>query len=651
MRIHNRTTNRFIGRRQERDFFQAWLEHQDAPLTIITVTGISGVGKSTLLSEFIQLATDHSIMSLWLDGRGCAPTPAAFIEYISATISLDTMQDPPSYSLEPFIEASPHRRVALCIDNYEDLRLLERWITEAFLPKLPLQGIIIVLASRPAFSMNWYSNPLMKAAIHPIYLSNFTLEETASYWNAVEASSHDSIGSIYRITEGHPLALALTLNAVNQNHLPIDEEKFIVSQQISVQLLRELTHNELQPLVDVLTILHTANQELLSFALQMPVTMSDYQALKELSFIRITPHGLSLHDVARNHLLRDFKLREPDRLSVLRNQILKVLCNRLPLADKPLRRNIAAQMLLLCKDAMPNLNRSYADLSIEPPTSSLDVYREGDLPALQQLIDDWSTYSLDPGQVASYHQILDELSLQFPESIAVLRDSEGHLIGMSIVILLHQDSSRLLNTYFSNELAECCEPEVLSCSPDQADTYFALLVAAKNNWPGYTREELVGNLILDRLSLLGEGTRAVLVATNSHLKQFLQQLGFVLTPTVTRHCDTSYAQADVMSLDLRDNKFGDWVQSFLGNASSNGGSEGSIDDTADHRSAPILTSRELEVLQLIAEGSSNKEIANQLMVTIETIKTHVRKIFYKLNVDRRMKAVAVAKELLLLDDI
>lgn len=194
MRIHNRTTNRFIGRRQERDFFQALLEHQDAPLTIITVTRISGVGKSTLLSEFIQLATDHSIMSLWLDGRACAPTPAAFIEYISATISLDTMQDPPSY---PFIEASPNRRVVLCIDNYEDLRLLERWITEAFSPKLPLQGIIIVLASRPAFSMNWYTNPVMKASIHPIYLSNFTLEETTSYWDAVEASSHESIGSIY----------------------------------------------------------------------------------------------------------------------------------------------------------------------------------------------------------------------------------------------------------------------------------------------------------------------------------------------------------------------------------------------------------------------------------------------------------------------
>lgn len=109
--------------------------------------------------------------------------------------------------------------------------------------------------------------------------------------------------------------------------------------------------------------------------------------------------------------------------------------------------------------------------------------------------------------------------------------------------------------------------------------------------------------------------------------------------------------SDVLSLDLRNNKFGDWVQSFLENASSNGGSEGNKDDKLDLMSAPLLTSRELEVLQLIAAGSSNKEIANQLMVTIETIKTHVRKIFYKLNVDRRMKAVTVAKELFLLDDI
>lgn len=63
-----------------------------------------------------------------------------------------------------------------------------------------------------------------------------------------------------------------------------------------------------------------------------------------------------------------------------------------------------------------------------------------------------------------------------------------------------------------------------------------------------------------------------------------------------------------------------------------------------------LTPREREVLYLMAAGSSNKEIAGQLTITAETVKSHVRNIFSKLKVDRRMKAVAVAKTLNLLEE-
>jgi len=79
-----------------------------------------------------------------------------------------------------------------------------------------------------------------------------------------------------------------------------------------------------------------------------------------------------------------------------------------------------------------------------------------------------------------------------------------------------------------------------------------------------------GHMILDRLSLR-EGTRVLLVATNSHLKAML-----------------------------------------------------------------------------MSEGASNKEIAAMLTVTSETVKSHVRNIFRKLDVDRRIKAVALAEKLNLL---
>lgn len=55
-----------------------------------------------------------------------------------------------------------------------------------------------------------------------------------------------------------------------------------------------------------------------------------------------------------------------------------------------------------------------------------------------------------------------------------------------------------------------------------------------------------------------------------------------------------------------------------------------------------LTKRELEILQLIVQGNSNSEIAEKLNLTIGTVKTHLRNIFNKLNVNDRTQAAVVA---------
>src|SRR5688572_11945558 len=56
-----------------------------------------------------------------------------------------------------------------------------------------------------------------------------------------------------------------------------------------------------------------------------------------------------------------------------------------------------------------------------------------------------------------------------------------------------------------------------------------------------------------------------------------------------------------------------------------------------------MTPRELEVLQLIAEGLSNKEMAERLFVSENTIKTHTSRVFDKLGASRRTQAVQLAK--------
>ena len=58
-----------------------------------------------------------------------------------------------------------------------------------------------------------------------------------------------------------------------------------------------------------------------------------------------------------------------------------------------------------------------------------------------------------------------------------------------------------------------------------------------------------------------------------------------------------------------------------------------------------ITPRELEILQLIAQGLSNREIAEKLFVSENTVKTHSSRLFDKLSARRRTQAVQIGKEI------
>jgi two-component system nitrate/nitrite response regulator NarL len=65
-------------------------------------------------------------------------------------------------------------------------------------------------------------------------------------------------------------------------------------------------------------------------------------------------------------------------------------------------------------------------------------------------------------------------------------------------------------------------------------------------------------------------------------------------------------------------------------------------DGEDGVGAPALTAREREVLQLAADGLSGPSIAEALVISLATVRTHFRNIYEKLGVDDRPAAVAVA---------
>ncbi len=61
-----------------------------------------------------------------------------------------------------------------------------------------------------------------------------------------------------------------------------------------------------------------------------------------------------------------------------------------------------------------------------------------------------------------------------------------------------------------------------------------------------------------------------------------------------------------------------------------------------------ITDRELEVLELLAEGCSNQQIADRLYISIHTVKSHVSNLLSKLGVNRRTQAIKKAKSLRLI---
>jgi LuxR family maltose regulon positive regulatory protein len=59
----------------------------------------------------------------------------------------------------------------------------------------------------------------------------------------------------------------------------------------------------------------------------------------------------------------------------------------------------------------------------------------------------------------------------------------------------------------------------------------------------------------------------------------------------------------------------------------------------------MLSTRELDVLRLVADGASNTRIADELVVAVSTVKAHVNGVFRKLGATSRVEAIVRARDL------
>jgi ATP/maltotriose-dependent transcriptional regulator MalT len=154
-------------------------------------------------------------------------------------------------------------------------------------------------------------------------------------------------------------------------------------------------------------------------------------------------------------------------------------------------------------------------------------------------------------------------------------------------------------------------------------------------------------LVLQALALQAQGAKDKAVHALFDALALAEPGGFIRT-----FVDEGHAMALLISAAVTPGRKSEYIRKLLvALEAKEQGSEGTSQRSAASSAQPLveaLSRREIEVLQLMARGYSNQEIAGRLCLALDTVKWHNRHIFGKLQVQRRTEAIARAGELDLL---
>jgi LuxR family maltose regulon positive regulatory protein len=159
-------------------------------------------------------------------------------------------------------------------------------------------------------------------------------------------------------------------------------------------------------------------------------------------------------------------------------------------------------------------------------------------------------------------------------------------------------------------------------------------------------------LIVRALAQWTQGARSDALAAIEHALALAAPEG-----SIRRFVDEGPAMAALLQASAARGIMPDYLMRLLAAFPNAAGQEpateatGSIHAVLSPQSASLvesLSTRELEVLRLIASGKSNAEVAQALVIALSTVKTHTNSIFGKLQVTSRTQAIALARDLQLL---
>lgn len=307
----------FVGRHDELDEFRDALGATAPPFTVLFVYGPGGIGKSTLLRAFAELACTAGRQIAHLDAHHIEPTPTAVLRALSEYVPNAASDDD-----EALLSAlSTHAGLVVLIDTFESFAPLDGWFRHRLLPRLAADALVVIAGRTPP-SPAWFSDDAWRALMRVRSLRNFSPHDGDAFL-ARFGIAPERRRTLQQLTHGHPLALSLFADIVQQGGQ--DDWTPARSPHVVRLLLERFLHEvpsaQHRLALHACAVARTTTESLLRDAIPEADAHVLFEWLRGLSFVEQSAYGLHPHDLVRDLLDHDLRWRDPATNQLLHDRL------------------------------------------------------------------------------------------------------------------------------------------------------------------------------------------------------------------------------------------------------------------------------------------------------------------------------------------
>jgi hypothetical protein len=310
-RLSQERQRRFVGRGAEIGLFETAIAAPEFPFLVLHVFGPGGVGKTTLMRQYLQLCQQQQISGIYLDARHLEASSTSFLAALQSLLHLEAICSPIA------VLAKRTSRNILLIDTYENIAALDDWLREEFIPQLS-ENTLTVLSGRLPPSSGWRSDTGWQEITHSLSLRNLSPEESEIYLTsrAVPAARHPAV---LEFTHGHPLALSLVADVLAQGQEVAFQAEAApdVVKTLLERFIEDIPTASQRSALEAFALVRLTTENLLAQMLDLPDVYELFEWLRQLSFTDSGLLGIFPHDLVREVLIADLRWRNPDRYTEL----------------------------------------------------------------------------------------------------------------------------------------------------------------------------------------------------------------------------------------------------------------------------------------------------------------------------------------------